>query len=476
MNFRKTKIVATIGPSSEDKETLSKMVDEGVNVMRLNFSHGDFKEHQKKVDKWKEIAKEKDNYLGLLQDLSGPKIRIGEFKTEEVTLKKGEEFILTTEKIKGTKNKVYINYPHLPEDISVGDDLLIDDGKLRVKVTEVNEPEVITEVVIGGTIKGRRGVNLPGVNLQTSALTEKDKKDLEFGAKNDVDFVALSFVRTAEDIRELKKLMNKADLDAQIISKIETQQALDNIDEIIEETDGIMVARGDLAIEIGPEHVPSVQKMLIRRCNNAGKPVITATQMLESMIENKVPTRAEVSDIANAILDGTDAIMLSGETTVGDNPVEVVKVMSRVALDVEKFFLDKEIGKNVRLDHIGVVDSVTKSAIHTAKDVDNVSALIALTKSGFSARMLSRFKPKLKVIALSPHQKTCNQLSLSSGCQPIKVDKFESFDNVMDLVRKICLDKNLAKENDKIVVVAGIPFSGERLENAETNMMLVEEI
>ncbi|MEX2411964.1 MAG: pyruvate kinase, partial [Candidatus Paceibacterota bacterium] len=386
MNKKKTKIVATIGPASEDKEILKKMVEEGLNVMRLNFSHGDFDEHQKRVNNFREIAKELNANLGILQDLSGPKIRIGDFETEQITLEVGQKFTLTTEEIIGTKEKAYINYPHLSEDLKEGNHVLLDDGKLRLEVKKIEGKDIITEVLIGGEIRGRRGVNLPGIDIQLNALTDKDKKDLEFGAKNKVDFVALSFVRKASDIKELKELIKVHNFNAKVISKIETQQAVDNIEEIIKESDGIMVARGDLAIEIGPERVPEVQKMIIRYCNRNGKPVITATQMLESMIENAVPTRAEVSDIANAIFDGTDAIMLSGETTIGKYPVEVVKVMSRVALKIEEDLSIKFNGKNSLYNSKQVVNSVTTSAIYTADEV-NAKALIALSNTGFTARM-----------------------------------------------------------------------------------------
>ncbi|MEX2411300.1 MAG: pyruvate kinase [Candidatus Paceibacterota bacterium] len=473
MNKKKTKIVATIGPSSEDERTLSKMIKEGLNIMRLNFSHGDFNEHQKRVDIWRKIAKQQNKNLGILQDLSGPKIRIGDFETEKITLKKNSKFIFTTEKIKGTKEKAYVNYPLLVKDLKKGDNILLDDGKLRLEVEKIKNKEIITKVLIGGEIRGRRGVNLPGANLKISALTPKDKKDLDFAAKNNIDFVALSFVRSVNDIRQLRSLMKKKKIDAEIISKIETQQAVDNIDEIINETDGVMVARGDLAIEIGPEKVPSIQKMIIRKCNDLGKPVITATQMLESMINNPVPTRAEVSDIANAILDGTDAVMLSGETTVGEYPVEVVKVMTRTALETE--LRQKERNLKEEKKDKGVVDSITQSATKTAKEI-NASVLVALTKSGFTGRMISRFKPKLKILSFSPYQKTCNQVSLSFGCQSIKTDEFTSFDEAMEIVRKTCLDNKIAKKGDSVVVVAGVPFSRKREKSVETNMILVEKI
>jgi len=409
-----------------------------------------------------------------LQDLSGPEIRTGTFADETITLSRGRTFTLTTEEVVGDENKVYVNYDRLPEDVAVGDKILLDDGKRRLEVVDVSGSEVITKVKVGGTISGRRGVNLPDTTLSVDVLTEKDKQDLQFGAKNDVDFVALSFVQKAEDIEDLRTLTNKEGLDAQIIAKIETQQAVNNIDEILNVTDGIMVARGDLAVEIGPEHVPEVQKELIDECNDRGMPVITATQMLESMTDSPVPTRAEVSDVANAILDGTDAVMLSGETTIGDNPVESVSVMARVARETEGR-LTEQFQKSAVGGGVGVVDSVTASAVHTAHNI-NAQAIVALTSSGFTARMISRLKPQPPIITLSPFQKTCNQTALSSGCYPLQTPNFQSFDSAMELARSVCLDTGTAEAGDLIVVVAGLPFHGSRLRNVETNMMFVEEL
>jgi pyruvate kinase len=472
---KKTKIVATIGPASEDRETLKELADAGVNVIRCNFSHGDFPEHQKKVDHWRDIADTFDTSLGVLQDLSGPKIRTGSFANGPVTLSEGDTFTLTTEEVTGDSEQVHVTYDKLPDDVAVGDQILLDDGKRRLEVTGISDTAVTTEIKVGGEITGHRGVNLPDTTLSVDALTEKDRKDLQFGVKNDVDFVALSFVQEADDVQELRTLMKDEGLDAQIIAKIETQQAVDNIDEILAATDGIMVARGDLAVEIGPENVPEVQKELIDRCKDLGMPVITATQMLESMTENPVPTRAEVSDVANAILDGTDAVMLSGETTIGENPVESVAVMVRVAHEVESRLTERFMKKSVISGDTGVVDSVTASAVQTAHET-NAQAIVALTSSGFTARMISRLKPQAPIITLSPYQKTCNQVALSFGCYPLKTADFESFDNAMEMVRSACFDAGVAEEGDLLVVVAGLPFYGSRLHNVETNMMFVEEL
>lgn len=473
---KKTKIVTTIGPSSESKDTLRDMAKSGANIIRLNFSHGDFEEHKKKVKRWREVAEEQEKHLGVMQDLSGPEIRTGDFASEEVRLEEGDEFVLTTKEVKGSASKVHVNYEQLPEDVEIGDEILISDGKLQLSVTEIGETSVKTTVNAGGMITDRRGVNLPETELSMNALTKKDKKDIAFGAQHDVDFVALSFVRTVRDIRDLRDLMHEQGLDADVIAKIETQQAVDNITEILEEVDGVMIARGDLAVEIGPRHVPRVQKEIIRKCNRRGLPVITATQMLESMTDSRMPTRAEVSDIANAILDGTDAVMLSGETTIGDNPVESVRMMANVAREMEQRFAGEIAGeKHLVSNRIGVVDSVTSSAVETARQVD-ASVIVAITASGFTARMLSRFKPRQDIVTLSPNAKTCRQISLSFGCRAVRSQNLDSFVAVMNAVREVCESEGIAEPGDLVVVAVGLPFSGERAHNIETNTMFVEEV
>lgn len=469
---KKTKIVATIGPATESQEMLTKLVDAGLNVMRLNFSHGDHAEHQNRVDNLRAVMKKTGQHIAILQDLSGPKIRIGDFATERVQLKEGSFFTLTTEKIVGDETRAHINYPTLPQEVKVGGFVLLDDGKKKLQIVDIKGKEVKCKVVVGGDTKGRRGVNLPGAYLKVSSITDKDKKDFEFGVKNKVDFVALSFVRRPEDIMELRDMMKKAKLDAGIIAKIETPEAVENIDKIIELSDGIMVARGDLAIEVPAETVPMIQKMIIEKCNNAGKPVITATQMLESMIKLPVPTRAEVSDVANAILDGTDAVMLSEETTLGSFPVEAVAVMKRVALEVEKDYPERfgmTAGKRGGME---VVNSITESVVDTAHEV-GAKVIVGLTDSGFTARMISRHKPDSIILALSPIDRTCKKLALSFGCYPMLVDRFETLDDVFKIVRALCVKEKLAKKGDKVVVAAGAPFNKKGI---KTNMMIVEVI
>jgi pyruvate kinase len=332
----KTKIIATIGPSSESAEKLAELLRAGMNIMRLNFSHGDFAEHQNRVDNLKHASAETSLIAQILQDLGGPKIRIGDFHVEHVVLVSGETFTLTTEKIKGDGARVYVNYPLLPSEVKMGDHIFLNDGKQKLVVKSVEGTEVVTEVLVGGEMKGRRGVNLPDSDLTIKSVTEKDIADLEFGLKNNVDYIALSFVRHASDILELREILNARGSQAKIIAKIETPQAIADIDAIIEATDGVMVARGDLAVEVPFEIVPRLQKMIVKKCNTAGKFVIVATQMMETMMHSTVPSRAEVSDVANAVWDGADAVMLSGETANGKYPVETLTAMRLVADEAEK--------------------------------------------------------------------------------------------------------------------------------------------
>ncbi|MEK7095399.1 MAG: pyruvate kinase [Patescibacteria group bacterium] len=467
---KKTKIVCTIGPATESYEKLTALVEAGMNVMRLNFSHGDFAEHQGRIDNLKKVKEKTGKSVAILQDLGGPKIRIGEFEKGMITLKEGQTFTLTTENIMGNENKVHVNYPLLPKEVKVGGYILVHDGKRKLQITDIKGKEVITKVVVGGDIKSRRGVNLPGAYLSISSITEKDKKDLEFGIKNKVDFIALSFVRRPSDISELRDILNKAKSKAGIVSKIETPEALDNIEEIINLSDAIMVARGDLAIEIPAEEVPLVQKMLIQKCNALGKPVITATQMLESMIKSPVPTRAEVSDVANAIIDGTDAIMLSEETTLGDYPVEAVEMMTRIALRVEKDVYTTDTIAEYEDSH-GITDVVSQSAVLASHEIE-ARFIVALTESGRTARMLARYRPAERVVALTTNEISANKLMLSFGCYPVVVQKFSTVNQIMNLVRKVAMKENYAVKGDKVVIVAGMPFG----KIQETNMMLVETI
>jgi pyruvate kinase len=467
---KKTKVVCTIGPATETVEKLTALVGAGMNVMRLNFSHGDFAEHQTRVDNIRTVMKNTGKTIAILQDLGGPKIRIGEFANGGTVLKPGATFTLTTDQIAGTDDKVYVNYPLLPKEVKVGGTIMLRDGRLRLEVLDIKGNDIVCKVIIGGELKGKKGVNVPGANLSISSLTEKDRQDLEFGIKNKVDFIALSFVRRASDIRELREILNKAGSKARIIAKIETPEALAVLDDVIEAADGLMVARGDLAIEIPAEEVPLAQKLMISKCNAVGKPVITATQMLESMIKNPVPTRAEVSDIANAIIDGTDAIMLSEETTLGDYPVEAVQVMTRIANRVESEIYTHDTVTEYENSH-GVTDIVSQSAVNTAHAV-GASLIVALTRTGTTARMIARYRPAEQILALTDKEENAAPLVLTFGCCPEVVPTFKTIEELMDVVRKSAVNNGYAMKGEKVVVVAGMPFG----QSSETNLVLVETL
>ncbi len=470
MHAKKTKIVATIGPVSANEKTMEQMARAGLNVIRINFSHGDFAEHAPKVGLARAVAEKLGRPIAVMQDLSGPKFRLGEFYQERVQLEAGKLITLTPEKITGDETRVSINYPTLAQELRVGAQVMVDDGKKRFEVVEIKGEDVICKIIVGGDTKGRRGVNFPGAYLKVSSLTEKDKQDLEFAFEHDVDIVAFSFVRRPEDVKELREILNSRGSKAMIVAKIETQEAVENLDEIIALSDGIMVARGDLAVEIPAEDVPLVQKMIIKKCNKAGKPVITATQMLESMIKSPVPTRAEVSDIANAILDGTDAVMLSEETTLGEHPVEAVKMMARVASRVERDRIYERRDRDFLHDG-SVTDAVSNAVVEAAAHL-GAKYIVALTNSGFTARMVARYRPHQTILALTPSEKTRNKLVLSYGAVPVLVPRFRTVTEIMELVRSITLREKLAKEGDRVLIAGGMPFG----ETVDTNMMVVEVI
>lgn len=471
MYTKKTKIVATIGPATESEVILTKLFQAGVNVTRLNFSHGDFAEHQIRVDRTRKISKKLKLPVAILQDLSGPKIRIGEFYQERVVLTAGDKFILTTDKIIGDEHKSYVNYDKLPQEVKSGGIIFLDDGKKKLKVKSIKGNEIHCEVIVGGETKGKRGVNVPGAYLSISSLTDKDRADILFGIKNDVDFMAISFVRRATDIEDLRKILDKHKSKIKIIAKIETEEALENLDQIIAVADGVMIARGDLAIEVPAEEVPIAQKRIIEKCNKLGKPVITATQMLESMINSPVPTRAEVNDIANAIYDGTDAIMLSEETTLGKFPLQAIEVMSRVAARVERELNHRSILQNSHLTPKTITDSFSHAAVCRSHEI-GASAIVALSRSGFTARMVSRYRPHKPVIVLTSEEKTYNQLALSYGCYPVRCPEFTFLFRVVIKAKEIILNQNLAKKGDLVVIIAGIPFG----QSGSTNMIMAEKV
>ncbi len=469
--LKRTKIVMTIGPASDSPAMLDAVIAAGVNVVRFNFSHGDHAEHARRMRRVRAAARRAKKHVALLQDLGGPKIRIGDFVDGSVTLVPGARFTLSTKKCAGDASCVYVNYARLPREVKKGQVILLDDGTKRLRVVRTTPTTVVTEVEVGGFIRSRRGVNVPGAHLSVSSLTAKDKRDVAFGAQMDVDFVALSFVRSAADIRQLRRLLARHNSHAQIIAKIETQEAVEDIDAIISAADGIMVARGDLAVEVPAASVPHYQKAIIRKCNIVGKPVIVATQMLESMIQAPVPTRAEVADVTNAILDGTDAVMLSAETAVGSYPAEAVRVMTDVALRTEQDMAHRRIVDDAAHAQ-RTVNAVARGAVQLASDV-RAAAIVALTESGFTARKVSRYRPQQPIIVISPHARVCRQIMLSFGCYPRLLRRPpQKLSEAAARTRTIMARESLAKRGERIVLVAGIPFG----RAGTTNVLYVETL
>jgi pyruvate kinase len=466
----KTKIVATLGPNSSEVPVLEKMLEAGLNVARINMSHGDHTTHATNIKNARTAAARTKRPLAILQDLSGPKIRIGDFTTETITLEDGASLILTTKECVGDVTRVSINYPKLPKEVEVGMPIYLNDGKQKLLVEKITDTEIHTKIITGGTIRGRRGVNVPDANLSISSLTPKDRKDLVFGLAQNVDFVTLSFVRDAADIHLLRKLVGK-DRTVTIVAKIETKFAIENLDEIVEAADVIMVARGDLAIEMPPEKVPLLQKLIIRTANRAGKPVITATQMLDSMRVSTTPTRAEVNDIANAILDGTDAVMLSDETAVGLHPDLAIRVMSKVAREVEtdQFFIERQDQWDFKPETI--CDAVGRSIAKTAVAA-HAKAVVAFSESGYTGRMVARYRPRVPLLVLTPYKETFNRSLVTYGCVPVIVHKVKHLADAQKVARKVLIERGLAEKGDTFILGAGIPFGSP----GATNMMLVETV
>lgn len=469
--MRKTKIVCTLGPSTDNEGVLKQMMIEGMNVARCNFSHGTYDEHKKRMDMVKKLRKEVDKPVAILLDTKGPEVRVKDFKEGKVTLEEGQLFTLTAEEVEGTKDKVSVTYNRLYEDLEVGMRVLIDDGLIEMKVEKVDKSDIVCRVLNGGVVSNHKGVNVPDVDLSMPYISDKDREDILFGISQDVDFIAASFVQKKEDILQLRKLLEKnGGEDIKIISKIENAQGVANIDDIIEVSDGIMVARGDMGVEIPYEEVPVIQKKIIKKVYRAGKQVITATQMLESMIKNPRPTRAETTDIANAVYDGTSAIMLSGETAAGAYPVEAVRTMVRIAerteqdVDYRKRFFEFE-----REANPDITDAICHATCTTALDL-NAKAIVTVTKSGRSARMVSRYRPESDIIGCATTEKVCRQLSLSWGVTPLLIKEEQEVFNLFDKAIMAAKKIGLLDKGDLTVITSGVPigFSG------TTNMIKVQ--
>lgn len=471
--MRKTKIVCTIGPASESLDMLTKLIASGLNVARLNFSHGDYEEHGNRIKRIRQACKELNKTVAILLDTKGPEIRTGRLKEKDIQLVQGEQITLTTEQIVGDKDRVSVSYRDLPNDVKAGSRILIDDGLIELVVDRVAGTEIECTIINGGRLSSNKGVNVPGVQVSLPGITEKDANDIIFGIEQGVDFIAASFVRKASDVLEIRQLLESHQAShIQIISKIENQEGVDNLDEIIEVSDGLMVARGDLGVEIPPEQVPLVQKMMIEKCNIAGKPVITATQMLDSMERNPRPTRAEASDVANAIFDGTDAIMLSGETAAGKYPVEAVQTMSRIAKRAESALPYKEIfKKQSSIQQRTITEAISQSVASSAHDL-NAEAIITSTDSGYTARMISKYRPKSPIIAVTPNESVMRCLSLVWGVHPIQSVDAQTTDEMFAIAVESGVKTGLVKLGDLVVITAGVPVG----RSGTTNLIKIHHV
>lgn len=469
----KTKIVCTIGPASSSCEKIEKLIQGGMDVARLNFSHGSHEKHHQLIENIRQASLKANESVAILQDLGGPKIRIGKIEKEPIILKEGSSFILTNREVLGDEQGVSVTFPSLPQKVKKGDRIFLADGTLELKVKELTSTDIICRVVRGGKLTSHKGINIPNLSMDISSLTEKDYQDILFGIKNKVDFIGLSFTRNAEDVLRARKFLkeNGAE-DISLIAKIEKKEAVNNLKEIIETSDGIMIARGDLGVEIPLENVPLVQKNIIKRCNLLGKPVITATQMLMSMVNVPRPTRAEVTDVANAILDGTDAIMLSEETAVGNYPVEAVETMNKIALRVEKAIdYEKILSERSLSVKPNNPDAISHATCQVALDL-KAKAIVTFTLSGSTARMVSRYRPPVPIIAASTRDSTVRKLALSWGVYPFKSEELENTDDMIEKSRKVALATGLVVKGDKIIITAGIPF---RIPGT-TNLLKVETL
>jgi len=457
---RQTKIVCTIGPATDSPDMIPRLVEAGMNVARLNFSHGTHEWHARVVSSIREISAELSTPVAILQDLSGPKIRTGAIASSSATvLSSGSTFTLVGEEVPGDERRVSVaHFGALAEKLRPGNGIFLADGSIQLKVVDVDGAGIRCEVVIGGELRSRQGINVPDVSLDVPAVTEKDLADLDFGMDEGVDFVALSFVRRASDLMPVRDAIQRKGLDTPVIAKIEKHEALDNIDEIMDMADGVMIARGDLGIEIPLEQVPVMQKMIINKAGIKGKPVITATQMLESMIENARPTRAEVTDVANAIFDGTDAVMLSGETAIGKYPIRAVEMMDRIARSTEEVLPYEEILRQRRasIEHT-IPDAISHAACYTALDID-AKAIICCTQSGYTARMVAKYRPRPMIIAVTPLETTFRRLALSWGVSPLKISHTENTDDMMEKAKAAAKEAGMVATGDAVVITAGVPI------------------
>ena len=468
--MKKTKIVCTLGPASRNEKVIEAMLQNGMNVARLNFSHGTHEYHKESIELFRKVRDKLQLPAAIMLDTKGPEIRLGDFECEKVILKKGDEFTLTSRDILGNDSIVSITYKDLPSQLEIGNIILIDDGKVNLEVLSIKETDILCKVVVGGAISNHKGVNVPNVHLNFDYLSEKDKADLAFGVQHDVDYIAASFVRSKEDVIAIRNYLDyMGGKDIKIISKIENNEGIENFDEILKHSDGIMVARGDMGVEVEYERLPGLQKQFIRKCYQSGKAVITATQMLESMIHNSTPTRAEITDVANAIFDGTSAIMLSGETAMGDHPAKVVKTMARIAKQAEEDARRMNVYEGIHHDNDidDTTNAICDAACTTAEDL-NAKVIIAVTKSGHTARCVSKYRPNVPIVAPTPSDKTYHQLALSWGVYPIKAIYQTNTNLLFDHAIACAKMGGYVKANDRVVITAG--------ENDTTNILNVQVV
>ncbi len=470
--MRRTKIVCTIGPSIDSEDRIAELIEAGMDVARLNLSHGKREEHFRRLEMIREASRKLKRTVAILVDTRGPEVRTGPLKEEKIILKDGQDFILTTAAITGDQNRVAVTYPGLPGDLAPGRTILIDDGLLHLEVKEISGSEILCRVIHGGELRSYKGLNLPGTTLSLPALSAADREDLKLLMEMDIHFIAVSFTRTRKDILEARRLVEQVQPDTLLIAKIESREGIENFDEILDVSDGIMVARGDLGVEIPTEEVPLLQKKIIYKCNRSGKPVITATQMLDSMIRNPRPTRAEASDVANAIFDGTDAVMLSGETAMGRFPVEAVQTMSRIARRTEEALRYKQILEGLEKAMAKTVtDAISYATCHTAQEL-GAEAIITSTQTGQTARMVSKYKPRSPIVAVTSRRRVAAQLNLTWGVYPILCPPVESTDEMFAVATEAALQEKLIQEGDLVVFTAGVPVGI----SGTTNLLRVETI
>lgn len=468
--MKKTKIICTMGPNTHDKECLKQLALNGMNIARLNFSHGEYEEQLEMINLIKEVRSELGLPIAILLDTKGPEIRVGMLKDEKITLTQGAQVTLTTEEIEGDETLIPITYADLPKDVEKGNRILMDDGLLELQVDATTDTTISCTVVAGGVLSSKKGVNVPNVRVNLPAITDKDREDITFGIEHEVDFIAASFVRNADAINQIKNLLKVHHAeDISVIAKIENHEGVQNMDEILAVADGIMVARGDLGVEIPAQEVPFVQKELIQKCNEAYKPVITATQMLDSMMRNPRPTRAEVTDVANAIYDGTDAIMLSGETAVGKYPVETVRLMSEIAEATEDHLMyDVHMAKKKMKANLDISNAVAFSSVATSHNVE-AKYILTSSISGDTARLVSKYRPKCPIIGLSPIDRTLRKMQIYWGVIPMRTKHVAHTDEILNLAVETVKDAKLVGKGDVVVMTAGSVFG----EHAITSMMKV---